>query len=105
MITYDKYYQTPRIWLLGYDEVCEYVNDQKIVNVADTCTERDAISARTNLPGCDSRTCLQNCYDRSFPPFHISPSRVCPPLQTRKRDAKAHRAHECGRRRRAEIAT
>jgi len=22
MITYDKYYQTPRIWLLGYDEVC-----------------------------------------------------------------------------------
>jgi len=20
MITYDKYYQTPRIWLLGYDE-------------------------------------------------------------------------------------
>lgn len=23
MITYDKYYQTPRIWLLGYDEVDE----------------------------------------------------------------------------------
>ena len=23
MITYDKYYQTPRIWLLGYDEVCQ----------------------------------------------------------------------------------
>lgn len=22
MITYDKYYQTPRIWLQGYDEVC-----------------------------------------------------------------------------------
>ena len=22
MITYDKYYQTPRIWLVGYDEVC-----------------------------------------------------------------------------------
>lgn len=22
MITYDKYYQTPKIWLLGYDEVC-----------------------------------------------------------------------------------
>lgn len=22
MITYDKYYQTPRVWLLGYDEVC-----------------------------------------------------------------------------------
>lgn len=21
MITYDKYYQTPRIWLIGYDEV------------------------------------------------------------------------------------
>lgn len=21
MITYDKYYQTPRIWLVGYDEV------------------------------------------------------------------------------------
>ncbi len=24
MITYDKYYQTPRIWLLGYDEVCMF---------------------------------------------------------------------------------
>lgn len=24
MITYDKYYQTPRIWLIGYDEVCEH---------------------------------------------------------------------------------
>ncbi len=26
MITYDKYYQTPRIWLIGYDEVrpCSY---------------------------------------------------------------------------------
>ena len=23
MITYDKYYQTPRIWLLGYDEVSD----------------------------------------------------------------------------------
>ena len=22
MITYDKYYQTPRVWLIGYDEVC-----------------------------------------------------------------------------------
>lgn len=21
-ITYDKYYQTPRMWLFGYDEVC-----------------------------------------------------------------------------------
>lgn len=21
-ITYDKYYQTPRLWLFGYDEVC-----------------------------------------------------------------------------------
>ena len=21
-ITYDKYYQTPRLWLYGYDEVC-----------------------------------------------------------------------------------
>ena len=21
-ITYDKYYQTPRVWLFGYDEVC-----------------------------------------------------------------------------------
>lgn len=25
MITYDKYYQTPRIWLIGYDEVREYL--------------------------------------------------------------------------------
>ena len=26
MITYDKYYQTPRIWLLGYDEVRSVVH-------------------------------------------------------------------------------
>ena len=26
MITYDKYYQTPRIWLLGYDEVCFFIS-------------------------------------------------------------------------------
>jgi len=24
-ITYDKYYQTPRLWLYGYDEVLPYV--------------------------------------------------------------------------------
>ena len=22
-ITYDKYYQTPRVWLFGYSEVCK----------------------------------------------------------------------------------
>ena len=27
MITYDKYYQTPRIWLLGYDEVSSSVHN------------------------------------------------------------------------------
>ncbi len=26
MITYDKYYQTPRIWLLGYDEASGCIN-------------------------------------------------------------------------------
>jgi ubiquitin-like-conjugating enzyme ATG3 len=36
MITYDKYYQTPRIWLLGYDEVREHVKCPNIVSVADT---------------------------------------------------------------------
>jgi ubiquitin-like-conjugating enzyme ATG3 len=34
MITYDKYYQTPRIWLLGYDEVSERVRIQ-ITNLVD----------------------------------------------------------------------
>jgi hypothetical protein len=29
MITYDKYYQTPAIWLLGYDEVCD--SDSSII--------------------------------------------------------------------------
>lgn len=23
LISYDKYYQTPRLWLIGYDEVCD----------------------------------------------------------------------------------
>lgn len=36
MITYDKYYQTPRIWLLGYDEVrsprvCSFFRNSPIV--------------------------------------------------------------------------
>ena len=35
MITYDKYYQTPRIWLLGYDEVGER-SISKITNLVDT---------------------------------------------------------------------
>lgn len=25
-ITYDKYYQTPRLWLFGYDEVSRHLN-------------------------------------------------------------------------------
>jgi ubiquitin-like-conjugating enzyme ATG3 len=33
MITYDKYYQTPRIWLLGYDEVSLIASISKIANL------------------------------------------------------------------------
>lgn len=29
-ITYDKYYQTPRLWLFGYDEVSIYQRYEKI---------------------------------------------------------------------------
>lgn len=29
MITYDKYYQTPRIWLIGYDEVSFFLEHSK----------------------------------------------------------------------------
>lgn len=25
MITYDKYYRTPRVWLIGYDEVFYFI--------------------------------------------------------------------------------
>lgn len=30
MITYDKYYQTPRIWLIGYDEVNRVPHGSKL---------------------------------------------------------------------------
>ena len=36
MITYDKYYQTPRIWLLGYDEASGCVSYVKITCPSDT---------------------------------------------------------------------
>jgi ubiquitin-like-conjugating enzyme ATG3 len=36
MITYDKYYQTPRIWFLGYDEASECVSYGKLIAQVNT---------------------------------------------------------------------
>lgn len=38
-ITYDKYYQTPRLWLFGYDEVSIYqkYKCKSFVNVVGNC--------------------------------------------------------------------
>src|SRR6266571_5065962 len=66
--------------------------------------ERNPTSARTDIPGCNSRARLQNCYDRGVPPFYLSSSRVCASMQARERDAEAHRAHERRRCGRAEVS-
>jgi hypothetical protein len=105
MITYDKYYQTPRIWLLGYDEaskICQYGKlPAQVTSRHDT--ERNPTSARSDIPRRNGGARIQDCYDRGIPPFYLSPGCVCASMQARERDAEAHRTHECRCRGRAEI--
>ena len=103
MITYDKYYQTPRIWLLGYDEASNSVSVQKFTRPSDTPAERNPTSARSDIPRRNGGARFQDCYDRGIPPFYLSPGRVCASMQARERDAETHRAHERRRSGRAEI--
>ena len=42
-ITYDKYYQTPRFWLLGYDEVRSW--SREVTRWADTGAAQDTTAA------------------------------------------------------------
>jgi hypothetical protein len=40
LITYDKFYQTPRLWLFGYDEVCmSCVEDPIIIRTVGNCKD------------------------------------------------------------------
>lgn len=88
MITYDKYYQTPRIWLIGYDEARPTVFPfyYPLTSIAESHTT-DPFS---NLSGRVRRSCPQNRHDRSFPPFCISPGRFGPSLQTCQCHEKGH---------------
>jgi hypothetical protein len=75
-ITYDKYYQTPRMWLLGYDEVgpssifCAFSSLIDIMTEFHTVAQ---ITASTSLSsrGRFSRSCSENCYHRAFPTFLV----------------------------------
>ena len=46
MITYDKYYQTPRVWLLGYDEVSVLLD---VPSSIDMVIDADNLQNRTPL--------------------------------------------------------
>ncbi len=50
MITYDKYYQTPRVWLIGYDEVCLSLSPAIFALNARRIAERHAAHPNSNLP-------------------------------------------------------
>ena len=63
MITYDKYYQTPRIWLLGYDEVCAFLRRPYTQHESQRRTERHAPYTLANIPRRLCRSRVQDSYD------------------------------------------
>lgn len=101
MITYDKYYQTPRIWLIGYDEVLAPLllptSLHSLMNRA--IAEPHPPDATADIPGHLRGPRAQNRHDRSLPALRLPPGRLRAPLQTRERDEEGDRAHERGRRR------
>jgi hypothetical protein len=66
MITYDKYYQTPRIWLLGFDEVRCCSNE---LGCQPQCvhTERNTSHSPTSIPRCFCRSRIQDRHHRILP--------------------------------------
>jgi len=66
MITYDKYYQTPRIWLLGYDEVSSDLLPPTKTTLL-TGLERNHAHSSPNLPRRFCRPRLQDGDHRTVP--------------------------------------
>ena len=73
MITYDKYYQTPRVWLIGYDEVCPacFIPFDILLLDSSITTERHPAHTTPDLPRHLRRSCPQNRNHRAFHPLHL----------------------------------
>ena len=98
MITYDKYYQTPRVWLIGYDEVrplpCFFFLHQLTKT-----TEPHPTNPLPNFPRHLSRPRPENSNDRTIHPLRLFTSRLRAPMQTRQRHEESNRKDEQQRRR------
>jgi len=97
MITYDKYYQTPRIWLIGYDEVCALSVQMASFHCLRATSESGDSDSAPNIPRRLCGPCQQDRYNRSVPSLFIAASCVCASLQTRECHEKGHRTDECWR--------
>jgi hypothetical protein len=93
MITYDKYYQTPRIWLVGYDEVQAHYF-RSVIIITQTLhlslPESVTIDSASDLPRRLCRTRFQNGHHRAIPALGFPPSCVCASMQARQRDEEGH---------------
>jgi hypothetical protein len=88
LISYDKHYQTPRFWLMGYDEAS--LNGFCITTRLNTSAGQETSNANTSLPRCSVGSCIQdNDYgDVSLfrPTIGFRSS-----MQARERHEKVHR--------------
>lgn len=65
-ITYDKYYQTPRVYFRGYDEVCS-VPCLSSASHPNAPTESQCAHRRADIRGCDAGLHQQNCHHGAPP--------------------------------------
>ena len=90
-ITYDKYYQTPRVWLFGYDEVNFYrfflrrrnlscLGDNEKRMLLFVVLAPQPLEACTDLPGHQPGSRQQDGHHRAPPTFECVPG-INPPLQ------------------------
>ena len=84
MITYDKYYQTPRVWLVGHDEVRE--KKTLFFGLANGwIIGRKAFTPFADLGRYPGRSRQQDCYNGAFHPRGEVASGFGPSLQTLER--------------------
>lgn len=62
-ITYDKYYQTPRLWLTGYDEHQKPLTiDEMYEDISqDHAKKTVTMETHPHIPGSSSSLCTLNC--------------------------------------------
>lgn len=81
--SYDKYYQTPRVWLLGYDEVCLPL-PFALLDASDPSRFRCWLAHRTRPPSPPSRP------SKTFPPTTLTRPSLWRPSLTLE-----HRSQAC----------